>query len=827
MCEMSHNHHDREPKGFGFLVDMDTDDDVRRQQPTLFRRAMNSWMIVLVLLTLTAINSAPMFFGKIPFPADIVFAFPPFMAVIPDGPPAPHADIGDLVHFFYPFRTLAASNARKGELPLWNPYILSGTPFLADAQSALFYPLNFFYYILPVPLAWAMSFPLRTLLAGLFTVLFVRKIGGSKTGATISAILFSFCGFLIIWQGQAMSDAAIWLPLICYSVVRLHSELSARSLVLTSLAFALPVLAGHPETAAHPTLTGVGLAGLLAVARPDAHAPRVNLPFIKFFTAAGMLALGLASVQMIPTLEWLQYVRHSFHDPWPPLPLWSMLAVASRDLLRTTNSMSLQIPEQAAYLGLLSFIAAPVALLHPSRRIVIFFAVWSAVAISIAYGFGPIFELVHHVPVLKILKNNRLILVSSFGVAVLAGLGISTIEHLPISLSLQRFRALMLSVIGFAVGLMMVYLVHLMTDQMVEFVRFPRFSLLLLFAFMAVLASRLLLGIRNRPFQLALIALVGVDVLTVSYGAIPFAKPRDVFPPIELFDRIKSDNPRFSRIAQIGYSVGPNFELMYGLSSVGGYEVCLERIKTFLGNISTDEMPNVTLTAKGVLGMRDRRLDMLNAKYFVVSEWDPLHLEFRLHPDRFRFIFSSENTEVFENLRVLPAAFLVPASGIEVMAREEQELARVMDPAFDPERSVVVPEGFSTVPTNFPSVRPGLEKVEWVSRGTDDFQLKVDAVRKSVLLISQIYYPGWNAYVDGAEVAVFRANYALSAINLSPGSHDIRFSFEPVTFRVGLVLSALALMVIAIIALFFSGRHSRCSASRFTPFAVSARSNFR
>jgi len=71
------------------------------------------------------------------------------MAVIPEGPPAPHADIGDLVHFFYPFRTLAASNARKGELPLWNPYILSGTPFSRNAQSALFYPLNFFYYILP------------------------------------------------------------------------------------------------------------------------------------------------------------------------------------------------------------------------------------------------------------------------------------------------------------------------------------------------------------------------------------------------------------------------------------------------------------------------------------------------------------------------------------------------------------------------------------------------------------------------------------------------------------------------------------------------------
>jgi len=129
MCEMSHNHHDREPKGFGFLVDMDTDDDVRRQQPTLFRRAMNSWMIVLVLLTLTAINSAPMFFGKIPFPADIVFAFPPFMAVIPDGPPAPHPDIGDLVHFFYPFRTLAASNARKANCRFGIPISFRGHHF--------------------------------------------------------------------------------------------------------------------------------------------------------------------------------------------------------------------------------------------------------------------------------------------------------------------------------------------------------------------------------------------------------------------------------------------------------------------------------------------------------------------------------------------------------------------------------------------------------------------------------------------------------------------------------------------------------------------------
>src|SRR5262249_27056317 len=152
----------------------------------------------------------------------------------------------------------------------------------AMAQSALFYPANFLYYVLPMPLAWSIGFIIRRVLAAFFTALLLRRIGGTAAGAIAAGMMFAFCGFLTAWQGQSMSDGAIWLPLICYSVVRTHDEPTARSMTIAAFAFAMPVLAGHPETAAHLTLTGLGLAVFLLICEPRA-------AFIKAFVGCSLM----------------------------------------------------------------------------------------------------------------------------------------------------------------------------------------------------------------------------------------------------------------------------------------------------------------------------------------------------------------------------------------------------------------------------------------------------------------------------------------------------------------------------------------------------------
>src|ERR1051326_3081074 len=125
-------------------------------------------------------NYFPVVRGEIPFPSHIIQRFPPWHD---EAPPAsvqqPHAELGDLVTMFYPWRTFAAAAIRHGKLPLWNPHILAGAPFLANGQSAVFYPVNFLYYLLPVRTAWPLRLMLQIVLAGCMMALFVRAIGGS------------------------------------------------------------------------------------------------------------------------------------------------------------------------------------------------------------------------------------------------------------------------------------------------------------------------------------------------------------------------------------------------------------------------------------------------------------------------------------------------------------------------------------------------------------------------------------------------------------------------------------------------------------------------
>ena len=84
-----------------------------------------------IAFLLASIEYAPAFVGQIPFPSDFIFDFPAYAKYAPPEYPTPHTNIGDLVTSFYPYHALAARAAREWTLPLWNPYMLAGAPFLA------------------------------------------------------------------------------------------------------------------------------------------------------------------------------------------------------------------------------------------------------------------------------------------------------------------------------------------------------------------------------------------------------------------------------------------------------------------------------------------------------------------------------------------------------------------------------------------------------------------------------------------------------------------------------------------------------------------------
>ena len=750
---------------------------------------------IAVFAILAGVNYFPVLLGKIPFPRDMVLQFPAWAGFARSEGWQPYADIGDLVTSFYPFRAIASRSIHEGTLPLWNPYFQAGAPFQADSQSSLFYPLNFFYYVLPLPIAWTVCLVVRMFLAGVFTTLFVRSIGGTRAGAVFSGITFASCGFITAWQGQPLGDAAIWLPLIGYAVHRLHTDHSKVSVSLLAFSFAMPVLAGHPETAAHLTLAGASMALAWCVVSVPHRGRYSSAAFLLSFALAGILALGLASIQVIPTLEWLRQMDEALQFNWPGLPWRQALAWVSRDVIRGPNSAGVWIPEGAAYVGMIGLLAASLAPFHKARRFVALLTAMTVLSAGIAYGIEPLRWLVSHIPVIAGLKNSRMILIASFGMAALGGLGISALENETAFPSRRRLMALFLLGIAVVFTFLLVYRLQAVTQFKVEFTRRPSFSRALLVLSLVPIVWRLHGGLRGRLFPFIACSLAAFDLVTFSYGYMGFAKPDEIFPPAPAFDFLaKQNDPMRFRIAQIGLPYSANANIMYQSSSADGYEVCPTLPRIFALDFTENRWDGIQFIPERVLNSRDRRLDMLNLKYFILNPNAPEFKQFTV-AERFRLVFNNGYVAIFENKSVLPRAFAVPASGVEVIQGRKDQLERLRNRSFDPERSVILSAPLRLAGTSGEPVSPLFKsEVELTNGQMNELAFHAQASEPAVLVLSQTYYPGWKATVDGQEVPVFSANLALTGIPLPAGVHNVRFVFQPLSFKVGAALTLVSVM---------------------------------
>ena len=111
--------------------------------------------------------------GLLPIPSDtIIGLYHPFRDLYakdyPRGIPFKNFLITDPVRQQYPWKELAINIEKNWELPIWNPYNFSGTPLLANFQSAVFYPLNILFFILPFSFSWSLFILLAPILAGIF-----------------------------------------------------------------------------------------------------------------------------------------------------------------------------------------------------------------------------------------------------------------------------------------------------------------------------------------------------------------------------------------------------------------------------------------------------------------------------------------------------------------------------------------------------------------------------------------------------------------------------------------------------------------------------------
>ena len=180
-------------------------------------------------------------------PADLLVSMPPWKQ--PATPfPFWNALLWDSMGQYFPWREFAARALRSGVIPLWNPFQFCGTPFLANGQSALFYPFNLIFWLFDVRRAFALSAFLHLALGGWFSYLFLRGLRLGRFGATVGAVAFALNGYFITWiYLPTIVNSAIWLPLALLLAEKFLRRGRALFAVGAGGAIGLSALAGHPQ----------------------------------------------------------------------------------------------------------------------------------------------------------------------------------------------------------------------------------------------------------------------------------------------------------------------------------------------------------------------------------------------------------------------------------------------------------------------------------------------------------------------------------------------------------------------------------------------------
>ena len=231
----------------------------------------------------------------------------------------PHGG-GDLVSFLWPQYSSAGEAIRSGSIPLWNPHLYSGAPFLADNQSGVLYPINLLTFlvfpnlsyqvmeglaIFHIWLAGAAMYVALRLWPTLYPPRFTRGTqGGVKPlPALLGAIAFMFNDVMITHIGNLnLIAVAAWLPLILALYARGLSERRASWIAGSGVVFAIALLAGHAQ------MTAITLVGLTAVAVWQISVTRSGRGrVIGLALLTPVIAFGLTALQLLPSLEMTRY----------------------------------------------------------------------------------------------------------------------------------------------------------------------------------------------------------------------------------------------------------------------------------------------------------------------------------------------------------------------------------------------------------------------------------------------------------------------------------------------------------------------------------------
>ena len=750
--------------------------------------------------------------------------------------------VGDLMDQYYPWWTYAHDSFHAGKFPLWNPYALSGLPYHVGPQNALFYPLNIPLFFLPFCDAMVILRVVHTIVASLGMYFLLRNLKAQAFPSFIGALMFSYGSFMsyeIIYLTYI--NTVVWFPWQLLFIHKLVKQPVLSNAVLLAIFTATSFLGGMPQVffCCHLSL-GVFFLFMLMDSRASGECRNV-LKTAVYLGLAGILTVGMTLMLLGPAVRFMAFASTSKPELiYAFIQEYSFIESAYQALFfpfvhvlfgapypPVQQIYNVEVPYMgvvAVFLTLFHFRSRKYSAVTPAVIVIACFGILMSKGTNT--GFFP--WMFHHFRPFQWFRwpyDYLHMLYPTLAIAAATGLDIfwrQPRKYLRWSLTAAviylggaacwipcGLTFILFFIVLFA-ALAVFLLIPKVTPEMPhqwQFIGAFLFSVLLLvdlswygYDFKRFMPRSLFELDKFKPVAEFLqknnsserVAVSTFDFIYMKERQNVFFEPfltlhngktlraerktaRDWLRALKAQDlkkemwfrenRFKYSN-FYESMWDIGVGVPSHTGMIFKYQGIGGHDRFMnERVRHMYSTIPIG-----------------RIWDLFNVKYIVTPN--------RIVNEKLNPVYSTAYAHAYKNTGVLPR--VMTPQVVRESLKEKEVFERIKQSEFDPRVEVLLEDEIDAPNEDIVSepYHAAANNGRIVEYEANRVLVEVDMKTAGPVVLHDIFYPGWDAYVGGEKLEIFRANYVFRACFVPAGRHLIEFKYVPCLFYISAIISA-------------------------------------
>lgn len=715
-------------------------------------------------------------------------------------------DPGAIAWQIEPFNRFITKSIKNGDFPLWNPYAgLAGSPLLADGHTGPLEPIQFIFFFFPIRF-WAnaidLQLLLRFLIAGYGCFLFAQRLKLDFWGSITTGVLFMLSSYFVTYGNHPQVKTEVLLPLVLYGYDRLADLDDKVGIWLSSLFIGWAIIAAMPES----TFFALMLGSLWYFYRVALYCyrSRLSLTSLKIaalrYLVASILGFSISAVYLLPFLEFLSVSNHvhSAGSGIISLPLWSL----TKFLFQVNGSF----PSQIGFFSFFSFIYLILCFpnLQKNRDGIVFFGIYAVLALLSIFDFSPT-NWIKSLPVLNQIVLLKYALPSIvFSLAIFAGTfvdmsvtGLLSYKKITWSLLIIVVLFVELPVLGNPYRTFGLYFVT--REKMLSSIGYLFMASLVVFLISYLYAQK---DISKRVVPVAFLFLAvsgplfSSEIINRPDRSNPYQAP-------PFMDYLRKDKDLF-RIFALNGILYPNVSTAYNVYDARWLNALVpKRAYGFSTNFIESQEPKTSRLTGTAYPVSDEMFDLLNIKYVLIAS-EPRDTTNSaiiqgLSSPNYYSAYQDNDVEIYENRNVISRAFMV--YDVINVKDFDSAITKLSSLNVDIRQQAVVEnlsqEVEQKLAKNIATGSFVIKGVKQISSG----ELVIDITSSSpgMLILTDQYYPGWTAYVNGVESPIYAVDAMFRGVFLEKGNYVVKFKYQPLTFLVGCCVSIIALISVLIL----------------------------